>query len=815
MRIAAMLHDFRYALRSLLRSPGYTAVSVLMLAVGIGLSIYMFGAINAFALKPLPFPDAARLVHFKYTERANPQRNLELPQADWQALRERQHSLQSLAAYRVGTANLGGLKAPAERLSGAWVSPDAFDVLGVKPMLGREFGQADAQPGAPRVALIGHRAWELFFNADPAIVGQRARINGNDVEIIGVMPDRFAFPVTESLWLPLTMDASIRADANLPGVNGFGRLRDDVTRAHAETEFAGLMQSLAHERGRPLDGDAPKMQPFVDAFILPQIRDATYAMSLAVVLVLLIACTNVAALTTARFGARTRELGVRSALGASRGRLVGQVFTESLLIAASAATLAWIGTTLWVHHAGVGSTEQYGNLPWWVDFHTNVADVLACGAIAFVAALGAGLAPAMASSRLDVQASLRAGSGSGGRRAPGRFLVSGEIALGLVLLIGAGAAIKSALDAQSSDLGIRVDGVLTGRIGLFETDYPDAAARARFAETLETRLAELPGAEAAAVASTLPLMGFERQHYARVGDVVDANTTLPSAWYSRVGDGFFTTLGVALREGRLFDSRDVADAAPVAIVSASFAAKAWPGRSAIGERVRTDPENPDSPWLQVVGVVADSVQADYLQTSATPAGYRGDGNIYRPLAQEPPAFLSFAVHANGDVGALGEAVRQAVRGIDADLPVYWLRPMQEWRDKMLWGANILARMFGVFALFAVLLAAAGIHAVLAFDVTARTREIGVRRALGAPGSRVLSMVLRRCARQVAIGLAIGLPLAWAFTLLIGQMLMPGARSAPSMMMAVVATLVFAVSLAAWLPARRALRVDPMVALRNE
>ncbi len=813
-----MLHDFRFALRSLLRSPGYTVVSVAMLAVGIGLSIYMFGAINAFALKPLPFPDSAQLVHFKYTEKVNPERSHELPQADWQTLRERQGSLQSLAAYRIGTANLGGLKGPAERLSGAWVSPDAFGVLGVKPVLGRDFGSADAKPGAPRVALIGQRTWELFFNADADIIGRHARINGNDVEIVGVMPDRFAFPLAESLWLPLTIDAAITADADLPSVNGFGRLRDGVTREQAEAEYAGLMQTLASERSQPLDGDAPKMQPFMDAFIQKEIRRATFAMSLAVLLVLLIACSNVAALTTARFGTRSRELGMRAALGASRRRLIAQVLAESLLIAGAAAALGWFGTSVWMRYGAGTGTEQFGNLPWWVDFHADALDVLVCGAIAFVAALAAGLAPALAASRLDVQANLRAGGAhgaNGGARSPGRFLVSAEVALGLVLLVGAGAAIKSALDAQSSELGIRVDGVLTGRIGLFESDYPDAAARARFAGQLERRLAELPGADAAAVASTLPLMGFERQHYARAGDAVDLKSPRPRAWYSRIGDGFFGTFQIALREGRLFDSRDTAGSTPVAIVSASLAAKAWPGRSALGERVRLEPENADSPWLQVVGVVADSVQSDYLQTTATPAGARGDGNIYRPLAQDPPAFLSFAVHARGDAGALGESVRHAVRGLDANLPVYWLRPMQEWRDKMFWGADILANMFGVFALFAVLLAAAGIHAVLAFDVTARTREIGVRRALGAPAGSVLTMVLRRCMRQVVIGLAIGLPLAWGFTLLLGQMLMPGARSAPGMVAAVIAVLSLAVVLAAWLPARRALRVDPMVALRSE
>lgn len=810
-----MIHDFRFALRSLARTPGFTLVSVLMLAVGIGLSIYMFGAINAFALKPMPFAQAERLVHFEYTERANRDRNIALPQADWLDLRAQQTTLQSLVGYYQGTANLGGLDTPPERLAGAWVSPDAFGTLGVKPALGRDFTAQDAAAGAPRVALIGMRTWQLQFNADPNVVGRHARINGNDVTVIGVMPERFAFPVAESVWLPLSLDRAA-ADEEGPLVTTFGRLRDDVSMAQAQAQLDGLMQTLATAHGKPLRGDAAKVEQFADEFILPQIRQATTAMSVAVLLVLLIACANVASLMLARFSARTRELGVRSALGASRRRIVTQVLAEALLIAAVAAPLGWLGADLWVaYHAG--TTEANGNLPYWVDFGTDFRDVLFAATIAFVAAVAAGLAPALRSSRLDVRESLSAGgNGSlGNTRGPGRFLVSAEVALSVVLLIGAGVAVRSALDAQASELGIRTQGILTGRIALPESDYADGAARERFARELERKLGALPGVESTAIASTLPLMGYERQEYAKVGDVVADDTRLPQAWSTRVNDRFFDTFGVALREGRLFDARDRADSTPVAIVSASFAAHAWPGQSAIGQRVQLQPKGGEKPWMEVVGVVADSVQSDYLQTSATITAHRGDGNVYRPLAQDPASFVSFALRTNGDTAALAGATREAVRSIDANLPVYWLRPMEEWRARIFWGTDLLAGMFGAFAIFAVLLAAAGIYAVLAFDVAARTREIGVRRALGAQAGSVLAMVLRRGGKQVVIGLAIGLPLAFAFTAMLARMLMPGSRTDPLVYLAVIGVLAATVGLAAWLPARRALRVDPMVALRNE
>lgn len=811
-----MFRDLRFAIRSLLRTPAFTLVAMLMLGVGIGLSIYMFGAINAFALKPLPFAQPERLVHFEYTERANRERNIALPQADWLDLRARQDALESLAGYYQGTANLGGLDAPPERLAAAWVSPDAFDVLGTRPMLGRGFDAADAAAGAPRVALIGRRTWELNFDADPGVIGRHVRINGADVAIVGVMPDRFAFPVAESLWLPLSTDR-----AGAPGEDGalvksFGRLREGTSLAQAQAQFDALTKTLAAERGRPLRGDAAKVEPFADEFILPQIRQGTAAMSLAVLLVLLIACANVASLMLARFSARTRELGVRAALGANRRSLIRQVLAEAFVVAALATALGYFAATLWVRHSD-GSTADAGNLPYWVDFGTDARDLAFCALVAFGSALLAGLIPALRSSRLDVQASLRAGGAAslGDGRGPGRFLVSAEVALSVVLLVGAGVAIRSALDAQHSETGIRTEGVLTGRIALFEADYPDAEARQVFARELERTLSALPGVESTAVASTLPLMGYERQEYAKVGDTVDTDARLPQAWSTRINDGFFDTFGIALREGRRFDARDRADSTPVAIVSAAFAARAWPGQSAIGQRVRLQPKEGEKPWMEVVGVVADSLQSDYLQTSATNPAHRGDGNVYRPLAQDPAAFVSFALRTRGDAAALGGSVRETVRSIDANLPVYWLRPMEEWRQRIFWGTDLLARMFGAFALFAVLLAAAGIYAVLAFDVSARTREIGVRRALGAPAGSVLAMVLRRGGRQVAIGLAVGLPLAVAFTTMLAQMLMPGSRSDPSVYAAVTGVLALAVLLATWLPARRALRVDPMVALRNE
>lgn len=813
-----MIRDIRFALRSLLRSPAFTAVAVLMLAVGIGLSIFMFGSLNAMVLKPLPFAQADRLVAFAYTDSRNLQRNLALPTLDWLDLRERQKTLASLEAYSVGTANIGGLDGPAERLSGAWLSVDALGTLGVGPILGRDFAAADAAAGAEPVALIAHRVWELQFGSDPAVIGRSLRVNGIATRIIGVMPRDFAFPSAERIWMPIATDRAA-ATASYARLQPFGRLADGVSIEQATADFDTAMTALAAERGEPLRGDKARMRRFSEQFIPGHIIDATKTMFVSVLLVLLIACANVASLVIARFAARTRELAVRAALGAGRRRLIVQVLAETFAIAMAATLLGYLGADFagWFMRDAMNASPGGSQLPYWVDYRVDPRDLIFCAGIALVATVLAGLAPALRAGRVDVQTCLRqGGAGSiGARGRLGRWLVTAEVALCVVLLVCAGVAIRSALDAQRTPLGIETTHVLTGRIAMFDADYPDEAARLRVIEALQPRLAELPGVSAVGFGTSLPLMGYGRERYERPGDAYAEDNQRPQIWAASVTSGYFEAFGIALREGRLFDARDAAAAPDVAIISASLAATAFEGRSAIGERLRVDPKNPDAPWLTIVGVVADNVQADYLETSATSPGSRSDGNVFRPLAQAPSNIVSFALRTSGPPEALGEAVRAAVTSVDANLPVYWLRSMDAWRASVMWGPDILANLFGAFALFALLLTAAGVYAVLAFETTRRTREIGVRRALGAGAGTIVAMTLRRGGGQVAAGLLIGVPAALAFAQLLGGVMMPGAQTDPLVYTTVVLVLALVLVLAAVLPTRRALRVDPLVALRDE
>ncbi|TXG80722.1 MAG: ABC transporter permease [Rhodocyclaceae bacterium] len=815
MRNSEMLANSYMAARALLRTPVFTLVTVLMLGMGIGLCIFMFGAINAYSLRPLPFAHPEQLLHVQYTDSESGQRRLSLPMLDWLAFRDRQTSLQSLAAYATATMNLGGLEGPPERVSGARVSTDAFATLGVQPRLGRDFLADDAKAGAMPVALIGDQLWKLRFNADPGVLGRDIRINGTPTRIVGIMPERFAFPIEESVWTPLGLDRIAAEDESAPLVNGFGRLRDGQSQPQARAEFATLVSNLAEQRKEKLRGEAASVVTLGDYFVLPQIRQANVAMFVAVLLVLLIACANVASLVMARFAARARELAVRSALGAGRSRLIQQVLCETFLLALAATLLGWLATLAAARVMEGVMSDTPAQTPYWVDFSGDARDWIFTAGIALVTALVAGLVPALRAGRVDVQAVLRQGGGIGERGRLARLLVGAEVALSLILLVGAGIAIRSAVSAQAKPLGIDTDQVMTARIGLPAARYADPASRGRFADSLSERLAQLPGVRRATVASSLPLMGYERQDYARDGEVVDRDSSLPQAWASSVGDGFFEVFGIRLREGRLFDARDRTDSVPVAVISARLAETAWPGQSAIGKHLRLSPREDGSESLEVVGVVADSVQANYFEESARLAAHRGDGNVFRPASQTTPAFFSVAVRADGDAAALGQSIREAVLAIDADQPVYWLRSMSEWRERMLWSSDLLASMFSIFAGFALLLAVAGIYAVLAFDVARRTREIGVRRAMGADSKAILGMILARAGRQVIGGLLIGLPLAWLCSRALAGLTLNGSGSDPWVYIGVVGVLLLAVLVAGLLPTRRALRVDPMVALRDE
>lgn len=805
--LVSLRQELAFALRSLARSPWFTATCVLMLAAGLGLAMYMFGAINGFVLKPMPFMDAERLMYVGYENREDPTDEERIPLHDFVELRAVQTQFEDLAAFYEGTINLSDGER-AERYDGVFATASVLTELGMKPLLGRLLAEADNAPGAAPAAVVSHALWMNRFNGDPSVVGRAVRINGKGATLVGVMPPGFRFPRKHDIWLALPLDTSIaRADAMR--VSAFGRLREGAAIAAAEAEIEAQLTRINAAFPDLLIAERAMVKPYADDLISDQTRTILFTMFASVLLVLMIACANVANLMVARGAARQRELAIRGALGAGRRRLVLQVLAESLVITCAAGVLglalAIVGgeVTMQAIHASDDPPA------YWVDFSLDGIGIAFAFAAALVAAVAAALLPALDASRTPAGQAMRAGgAGSIGRgRRLGKLLVVLEVAVCMALLVGAGLTVRSVIKMQNHELGVDTANVLSGRIALFPSVYPDAAARLRFVEALQQRLEAIPGVRSATIASALPGMESGRSYFQVEGREPPPRNQYPASWVTRLTPSYFETFGLRAQQGRLFGSEDRADGVRSAVVNVSFAQQAWPGESALGKRFRLDPMRPDSPWISVVGVVPDTMQGDFENDAP--------GAIYLPMAQDPVAFMSFAIKTGGDPHALAEAARAAVRSVDADLPIYWLRTIDDWLDIAMWDGRLLANLFGVFAVFALVLAMSGIYAVLAYGVGQRVREIGVRRALGARDEGILRMVLGQGGWQLALGLVLGLLLALGFGKLLSRFLFELPSFDPLTFGTVTLLLALVSLLAGFVPARRALRVEPMAALRYE
>lgn len=794
------------AARVLVRSPGYAIVAVTMFAFGIGLATFMFGAVKGYLLGALPFPDADRIVHVGVGD-----------DDGWSSVPPRvldgwtrgQSSFAALGAFTIGTVNLSGDDRP-ERYSGGLVTGALFDVLGVAPSIGRPLTAADSLHGAPLVAVIGADLWRHRFNAAHDIVGRRVRINGRDAEIVGVMPEGFRFPDDESIWVPQQQDlAGMPLDGGAE-VTVVGRLRAGADPARARGELQALYTAmLAAEPGTTLE-PAVYSRSLYDAYISDDARTIIMTLFVSVILVLLIACSNVANITFARISARRRELAVRASLGAGRARLVGGVVAEVLLLALVGAVIGlmvgeWAGA--WVDGLLANSQERP---PYWVDSSLDWRTVAFVIVTVVASALVAGMVPAWRATRGDLNRGLRDGGHGTSEARLGRLsrtLVVVQIVLCCVLLVNAGLMLRSALNLSAVDDGLGEHELITGRVGLFEAGHPDAAARLRTFERMESELAALPGVRRATLTTALPLTGAGSIRYRRVEAELATPADAPSARWLAVTPSFFDAFGIGIVRGRGFSGADDAGSPPVAVVNAAFAAREWPGVDPVGRSIQL--QIPDGPPVTVVGVVADYAQ------SGSDLGVGVRPVVLVPLAQQDVRFVSFAAAVDGVAGAYADAVRGAMLRVDADTPIYWLRTFAEVTSLTTFMNRFLASMFGVFAVVALGLAASGVYAVLATAVTARTREIGIRRALGAQDATIVRMVVGEGSRQYAVGIVVGVVAAMLFAQSLAHTLVGVTTFDPVTLVTVAGVLGLAAAVASWWPARRALRVHPMVALRQD
>ncbi len=804
--MAELFHSLRFSVRTLRRSPGLSAIAILALTLGIGLTTAMYSIVHG-ALQNLPFEDADRLLHLERNRPSEGIDSMEVTIADFLDWRRQQTSFEDLAAFYTGTANLAGNDASPERYEGAFMTADSFRLLRAHAALGRTFEEGEDGPGAAAAVILGHRVWRDRFRSDPDILGRTVRINGEPTVVIGVMPEGFRFPIDQDLWLPLRWDADLPSRDAGQTLEVYGRLAPGVTADQAQVEMSSIAKRLADTYPETNKGVGAVVKPYTEEFVGQEAIALLYVMLGAVLGVLLIACANVANLLLARTALRSREVAVRSALGAGRLRVVLGVLGEAALLSAAGAVLglglATIGVRLF--DQAIQATDP----PYWLHFGIDLKVAAFVVAVAAAATLLSGLLPALQASGARVGEVLKdEGRGASSFRLGklARSLVVAELALSCGLLVATGLMVKSVVELRTHDYGFAVDGLFTARIGLFESEYPTPDDRARFFESLRERLAERPEARQVGLTDSLPILGSPRYKFVLRGDEQPDGTSLRARRVA-VSPGVFEAFEVRPLSGRTFTAHDRRDSRPVALVNRPFAERYFPGENPIGRQVKIDLSDESEDWRTIVGVVPDMELGGPRQED--PEG------IYVPLAQTDTRFASLVVRSEGDPMALAPAVRQAVAAQDPYLPIYWVRTMSDAIHRQNWFVDVFGTIFAIFGVSGLLLAVIGLYGVMSFSVQRRTHEVGIRMALGADSGKILRLMVRQGAIQVGIGTVLGIGLALALSRGIRILLFAVDPWDAGIFVVIVAVLVVTSLVAALLPARRAAIVDPAVALRRD
>jgi putative ABC transport system permease protein len=802
--MSTLLQDLRYALRQLARAPGFAAVVVLTLAIGIGANTAIFGAIDAVLLKPLPFADAHTIVRLYQHNRAQSVERGAAAPANFYDWRERARSFEILAAADPSSVDFIGEEGP-DRLQAQRVTEEFFDVFGVPPLIGRTLRYDDYTAGVAPVAVLGYSAWQSKFGGDPGIVGRTLALSDQPTVVVGVMPPHFEFPPRNDAWIPLPPQAPFRQLRGAGFWTVAGKLAPGVGAEAAQAELDAISVQLAAEYPASNTGVGVSALPIRESLV-GELRSTLLLFFAAVGAVLLIACVNVANLQLARAADRRREFAIRSVCGAGRGRVIRQLVTESVVLAALGGGLGLL-VAAWMLYA-LESLRP--------DSLAHVAALSVDGrALLFglLLALGTvllfGLTPATRAAKTDVRERLHNTprmATPAGRRFK-QALVVAELALAMVLLIGAGLLVRSLIELLDVDRGYRTENVAAVTVQAWRY-YPDLDQRSLFVDQTLERIAALPGVSAAGVASALPLaaeIGANRATFAIEGRSPQQDTALPTARAVVVTSGYFEALGVPLLGGRSVQTTDKADTPRVVLINETMARRYWGNENPVGARLAVDFRGEPQP-AEVVGVVGDTRQALEDEPPAS---------IFVPYDQDRTGALHFIVRAAGDSGALVRAVQQTIRAINPAMPFAGATTLDGLVDDALRERRYTLTLVLAFSLTALALAAIGTYGVLSYEAGRRAHEIGVRVALGARRAWIMHLVVGQGVRLALVGIVVGTVLALATTRLLSRFLF-GVTPFDPLTFAGIAVLLLAVAaLASYLPARRAARVGPVVALRAE
>jgi predicted permease len=811
-----MVQDFKFALRTLFRSPGFTVTAAVTLALGIGVTTLMFSVVNAVLLRPLPYPNQDRLMLvFNVSTDAAGSNTIRASALDFEDYRARARTFEAMAAH-IGTGfTFSGAGTP-ELVIGQMVTPEFFKVFGVSPAIGRTFAPDEFTPGRELVVLLSQKLWKRRFGGDPAVVGSTVTINGKPYLVAGVMPAGFDYPGPRyDLWSPLPSPRS----AGMPPVNRnshylqvVGRLVPGATAEQAHAEIRGIAGALATQFPDSNSNLSARVTSLQD-FVVRDVKTPLYVLLGAVGLVVLIACANVTNLLLARASARHREVAIRQALGAARWRLVRQFLAETSVLYALGAIGA-LALASW----GMSALVTLGpeNIPRLADTSLDGRVLAATLALSLVTAMVFGLVPALQGAAADPAESLRSGGrGASTGRARQRFrvaLVVSEVALSVVLLIGAGLALHSLVRLTSVDPGFDADGQLTFSVVISPRKYPDAPSTIAAVDRFVERLSTAPGVTNVGTTTHLPLSGQNMENGFTVEGYTPATPDdVPVAGMRGITGDYFTALGARLKSGRVFTSADRAGSQPVAIVNEAFARTYWPGQDPLGKRLR-EGGNPD--WRTVVGVIAD-VKHTGPADAARP-------EVSMPYSQVDPGVITtwfrgqyFVVKSSVAMQGLVASARAEAAAIDPDMSLNELQSMADLASNAVSAPRFRTLLLGTFAALALALASIGVFGVLSYFVAQRTREIGIRVALGATSSDILRMVVGRGLTLAGIGLAIGLIAAIPMTRWMETLLFEVKPLDVATIVSVIVGLAVIAGLASYLPARRALRIEPMTALNLE